>query len=278
MLPTKDGSVLSKAYLANPSYLRYNQKGYEYDSFNVNDNQHVYITVSQDVEPIKEGDWCIFGYNLDASCNGYKITKDSILQCTGYCENGYLLHKDGNTGKEHCRKIIATTDLKLFTRRSFVEDISNNTVSLKSKLPQPQQSFLKEWVANPDGEYEVEYKVIRQGEHYSIGNITGYKLKLNQDNTVNITSVSTCEHPFKRLHWVDVVFCNKCNTTLNKTVEEKMYSGVDLMGNQDGSFDHFLLNSSKFSQEEREIAMDAIHDWIKEKLSDTGEQVDSIFT
>ena len=30
MLPTKDGSVLSKANLANPSYLRDNQKGYEF--------------------------------------------------------------------------------------------------------------------------------------------------------------------------------------------------------------------------------------------------------
>ena len=26
-----------------------------------------------------------------------------------------------------------------------------------------------------------------------------------------------CEHPFKRLHWVDgVVFCNKCKKTLHK--------------------------------------------------------------
>lgn len=47
---------------------------------------------------------------------------------------------------------------------------------------------------------------------------------------------------------------------------KNMYSAIDLMGNQDGSFDHFLLNSSKFSQEDREVIMDAVHDWIKKNL------------
>ena len=33
-----------------------------------------------------------------------------------------------------------------------------------------------------------------------------------------IEDKAICEHPFKRLHWVDTtVFCNKCKTTLIKT-------------------------------------------------------------
>lgn len=36
---------------------------------------------------------------------------------------------------------------------------------------------------------------------------------LNEEVGKNIE----CEHPFKRLHWVDgVVFCNKCKKTLHK--------------------------------------------------------------
>lgn len=47
LLGTRDRSVLSKAYLANPSYLRYNKRGFEYDSYGSNDNQHLYV-ISKD--------------------------------------------------------------------------------------------------------------------------------------------------------------------------------------------------------------------------------------
>lgn len=56
------------------------------------------------------------------------------------------------------------------------------------------------------------------------------------------------------------------NCIIIHPVEEKMYSSTDLIGNQDGGLDHFLLHSAKFSQEEREVIMDAIYLWIKENL------------
>tara|TARA_R110000822_G_scaffold302649_2_gene426936 strand:+ start:1556 stop:2221 length:666 start_codon:yes stop_codon:yes gene_type:complete len=164
MLPTKDNVKASICQGADRR-LYYSYSHPENDMYR---NHYLYITVSQDREPIKEGDWY---YNSDTnniynSRVGVKVTSKASY------------------------KIIATTDLKLFTRTSFLEDISNTTVSLKSKLPQLQQSFLKEFVANPEGEYEVEYEKDR---FIHIAGAFGGKikvgLKLNQDNTVNITSV-----------------------------------------------------------------------------------------
>ena len=38
-----------------------------------------------------------------------------------------------------------------------------------------------------------------------------------------------CEHPFTRLQWVnDIVFCNKCKTTLTKTQEKTAYTKEEL--------------------------------------------------
>ena len=46
------------------------------------------------------------------------------------------------------------------------------------------------------------------------------------------TPTEECEHPFKRLHWVDTtVFCNQCGATLNKQddamIKERSYSDID---------------------------------------------------
>jgi len=111
--------------------------------------QYLYATISQDVEPIKEGDWHIFNGNF-------------LTQATN--RHGELVNPFNR------RKIIATTDPKIYAGYS--------TPGI-TFVPQLQQSFLKEFVANPDGEWEVEY-------------LTGHsedRLKINQDNTVNITSV-----------------------------------------------------------------------------------------
>jgi hypothetical protein len=200
--------------------------------------QNVYITVSQDVEPIED-------------CWYYDHTDNKIE----YCKKGHGWGKEIDMSQYS--KIIATTDKTLSNQLIVKGKLRKNY-----HLPQLQQSFLKEFVANPDGEFEVNYGgTIEEFQNFcsdlgfsydsSFGwyenNSPGHRpntstledkfnktLKLNQDNTVNITSV-----------------------------EEKMYSGIDLMGNQDGSFDHFLLHSSKFSQEEREVIMDAVYDWIK---------------
>jgi hypothetical protein len=151
--------------------------------------QHLYITVSQDVEPIKEGDW----YRV--MNDKYNKGKRSISQAD---EKSLKLIQDSNY---ICHKIIATTDPKLETSSTgYTEDRAR---TFYEKLPQLQQSFLKEFVANPDREFEVEYeegtckcltcnKTIASTCEYTYKcNIQIIKkLKLNQDNTVNITPVS----------------------------------------------------------------------------------------
>tara|TARA_R110000782_G_scaffold58068_1_gene121542 strand:- start:426 stop:1226 length:801 start_codon:yes stop_codon:yes gene_type:complete len=143
---------------------------------------HLYATVSQDVEAIKEGDFYIHMQNG----GGLRVRK-----CIG--DN---LPMDS-------RKIIATTDPKLTTLlddNCCMCDNERRIVSCTTKdrfqrcecitlIPQVQQSFLKEFVANPDGEYKIEYETKDMG-HCTI-KYDRYLIivKLNQDNTVNITSL-----------------------------------------------------------------------------------------
>ena len=96
----------------------------ELEHSHTRNTQHLYITVSQ---PIKEGDWYIWKNQL-IQANDLVGFHDSV--------------------KNDCRKIIATTDSEL--------KIDLGHLCLDS-LPQVPQSFLKEFVTNPDGEYEVEY-------------------------------------------------------------------------------------------------------------------------
>ena len=140
---------------------------------------NLYVTVSQDVELIKEGDWYL---------------------TTIYTSEGEIIKPlQWIVGHKPCgeqpmgNKIIATTDPKLI-------NVPSHPPRGAYYIAQVQQSFLKEYVANPDGEFEVEYEEIltcKNCHDYSddcmatnqchiYGSDT---LKLNQDNTVNITSV-----------------------------------------------------------------------------------------
>ena len=175
MLPTEDTTHL---FISHSQGLpAYNERHWVMST-----GQHLYITVSQDVEPIKEGDW----YYWDDSYMSNSVGQQEIC-----------IKSDEKTD-EHCRKIIATTDPKL----TFSHTISGYSHEFKKPIPQVQQSFLKEYVSNPEGEWEVEYEFKRvecynyNGDHIgkSCSCKSGdfrdvYELKLNQDNTVNITSV-----------------------------------------------------------------------------------------
>jgi hypothetical protein len=137
-------------------------------------NFYVYITVSQNVEPIKEGET----YVRD---DGRLITRGNTLTAKG-------------------RKVIATDDPKLTITKSatgYTETRSRTFTSTKP-IPQVQQSFLKEFVANPNGEYQVEYDEMLDNASINQAMTIGMNiddmtsilsLKLNQNNTVNITSL-----------------------------------------------------------------------------------------
>jgi hypothetical protein len=131
--------------------------------------KHLHVTVSQDVEPIIEGDWYIYLNQLMQAKN--------------------LIGFDESV-KNDCRKIIATTDTKF----NFNGGLNPSAEMLRGTkfIPKIRPSTIQQFVANPDGEWEVEYEPICCG-NYTLCNsnctIKGFKLKLNQDNTVNITSV-----------------------------------------------------------------------------------------
>jgi hypothetical protein len=171
MLPTEDKSGLQ---LAPDGSLRFTTN-------NTWESQHVYITVSQDVDPIKKGDWCITPIEEDIQ---------------------YVIKAEGSNYNNLCRKIIVTTDpnLKLkvidYNARKqqkynpITEEFSGKIIYKHLPIPQPQQSFLKEFVSNPDGKWVVDYYADWDDLQYNeFGKYAPYKLKLNQDNTVNITSV-----------------------------------------------------------------------------------------
>tara|TARA_R110000787_G_scaffold286182_1_gene403593 strand:- start:570 stop:1223 length:654 start_codon:yes stop_codon:yes gene_type:complete len=174
MLPTEDES-----HIINDKLLGLQYNSIPLDNSLLYNPQHLYITVSQDVEPIKEGDW----YIDDISSVRKSITSDEYYW----------------KSRQDYVKIIATTDPKLLP----VIDESDNmkTDNRYVGLPQLQQSFLKEFVANPDGEWEVEYEeniivtqnspiLQHQGSNPEIvPHKLEYELKLNKDNTVNIISV-----------------------------------------------------------------------------------------
>jgi len=172
---------------------------------------YVYITVSNDVEPIEEDD-----YYIDLE------TK--------------VVHMASNTHEtwENEVKIISTTDPKL--RRTGDEGIID--IAFGEELPQLSQSFIKEFVANPNGEWEVEYKNIQISsyinKHTRLNVLQFEKIpKLNQDNTVNITSV-----------------------------EEKMYSREEVVGLLHSSLDATKTTRPRF----RKIFSDQLNNWIKENL------------
>lgn len=173
MLPTEDNSYVWRSK-ANHQ-LTYSDIPSSFPNLVV--KQHTYITVSQDVETIKEGDWFI-------------TVQKHLFQCkrVGIHNIFFDQHNDGyeyQAQKERCLKIIATTDQSLMQN------------GFHTPLPLPQQSFLKEYVANPNGGFEVEYENVEYFDYEynvqtQIGEHITYlkkELKLNQDNTVNITSV-----------------------------------------------------------------------------------------
>ncbi len=168
----------------------------EYNTEHSNTGQHVYVTISQDVEPIEDGDYWIYICPI----NGIDYGDDPIIIKNNLPASWF----DKLHDKANYYKIIATTDPKLTINNfSDVDRLEDFEVT----VPQLQQSFIKEYVANPDGEWEVEYDQYFVGGNYcntcSICKTTiqgtdklgficedcGLKLKLNQDNTVNITPI-----------------------------------------------------------------------------------------
>ena len=111
-------------------------------------NQHLYITSDDE---IKEGDWCFYeSKNLeDILDNDMVFQAGKESRCIQY--NKETINCSFNTWlyKEECKKIIATTD-KLKIGEDIQEDLTPegqvwDTRSYPIYLPQPSQSFIKEY-------------------------------------------------------------------------------------------------------------------------------------
>jgi hypothetical protein len=166
---------------------------------------HLYITVSQDIEPIKEGDWII----VTNASNGENFLK----------QEGSILPKALSSPR---RKIIATTDPKL------INDKGGMFKTLTQNIPQIPQSFLKEFVTNPDGEYEVEYEEMLDNTSINQAMTIGMNiddmtsilsLKPNQDNTVNITSVEEKRYSKEEVEEFGLWLGNNYKKNKNKLID-----------------------------------------------------------
>ena len=283
MLPTEDKTTV---YLHESIGLNYFPDGITKVNHQVK-AQHLYATV----ELIKAGDWFLF--------------ENKIFKCIGVKDDHIIIR--GKRGlshhKMHCRKIIATTDPKLTKSSNWVKaDVQGHWEcencgewteligdrSCKCKpIPQLQQSFLKEFVANPDGEYEVEYeRVYRQH-----GSVVKFKapiitqtmhergksweqLKLNQDNEVNITSVKTTMsiHILEGVYNTHVEILDGIIVVKPTSTEEKMYSleQMELSFRAGQTYQRKFQESedtySKFSGFQKPNEGIGFKDWIKENL------------
>lgn len=187
MLPTKDLTNIIKR--GDDNSLVYYELPNEANV--THSNQHLYITVSQDINPIKEGD------------SGYFISLDFDIP---------IVVKVDNVNEEDLEhidyKIICTTDLKL-------------------NLPQVQQSFIAEYCSNPNQEWEVEYEIDMINELSSGNTPSDTWVKLNQDNTVNITAVKEKMYSLEDLYLsaanvVDQIAANRGNSDWNINTTPKM--------------------------------------------------------
>jgi hypothetical protein len=190
MLPTKDISniykhnILNEIMFTDDKILNENNhdshEEYHKIAIKTCTPQHVYITVSQDVEPIKVGDWVIEKVEIDKSETAHLHPQIP--------EGNYLVKiKTKLCIYEKQKKIIATNDLKI--KSGICGNCSykcyGKFLDCESMFPQLSQSFLKEYVTNPDDKFEVEYLNIFE---HPVPYRSSVRPKLNKDNTISITS------------------------------------------------------------------------------------------
>ena len=206
MLPTEDKTVTDILHQGISGKLKYRPSLGSSGNY-----QHAYATVSQDSEPIKEGEWFIWKNEL------FQATTNTNSDSVWANFNGF-----SSILQSKCRKIIATTDPNIFRKKVYriskkgetLHQDSRGTYEWINVIPQLQQSFLKEFTTNPDGEYVLEYYF--KGERCALCGFyresnecinrkdcpelyTGgeFTPKLNQDNKVNITSVEEKMMPLR---------------------------------------------------------------------------------
>jgi len=144
-------------------------------------NQHVHITVPQEVETIKKGDWFM-------NCNNYPQLAN---------ENNVTALRDDEY------KIIATTDPKIAWDGVDIKGYKGSLMGkslivlqlpyhkgggayvLVSKISHLNPGFLKAYVDNPESEWGIEYHVNKENRDRI--------LKMNPDRSVLINRINKIE-------------------------------------------------------------------------------------
>jgi hypothetical protein len=211
-LPTEDKTDVS---IDPTGHYHYKSIANDYNGY-----QHLYITVSHNIDAIKVGDFILAKARFqDGTVKTQEDFDNAKWEVEQVSESGLVYVErvlfGMNSEKGLCGivKIIATTDPKLTVKEvKTFKDVSPatniatfDTAIIYKPIPQVPQSFLKEFVANPDGEWEVEYEEKQQFESaddYNYG--FGLELKLNKDSTVNITSVK--EKVYSRAEVEELVY------------------------------------------------------------------------
>jgi hypothetical protein len=172
-------------------------------------SQHVYVTISQEVEPIKEG-------NVFAMIHPEGLYSTIIMKC-----------KPSTTILPSDRKVISTSDPKL-TLKTY-GNIFN--------IPQTPKSFLKDLLSNPKGDFEIEYEW-KQGDIFGLDN-------LDRVRFINDTELENCsgtvfdksELSDDEVEYVNSDTCalatlkvtlNKNNNVKITSVEKKIYSEEEI--------------------------------------------------
>ena len=160
------------------------------------ESYHLYATVSQEVEPIKAGDWYLNLHN-----------KQPLIATADFAKN-YKNNMSYNDGKDFLRdnhrKIIATTDKKLKLSHEHINSIKIDGVEC-NLLPRFEQSFIKEYcdkggIDKALVDYSSIIKKSQQHKYSEIDIKNSLILKLNSDNTIVITKIeSICRHCGKEL-------------------------------------------------------------------------------
>lgn len=198
-------------------------------------SQYLYFTTD---ESIKEGDWILYKENfLDGTVKTYTdyVNAKWVLN---KCSQGDLIYvdrakygKNAEIGLCGVAKITLSTDPKLTEQDDEYSETKN--------LPKPSPAFIKKYcelggIDEVDVELEEccgDVEFCDFGDGFNCAKALGFKLNSHNEAAI---------HEIK-----------------------KSWTKEELIGNQDRSLDEFLLNSNKYTQEERELVMNVISDWIK---------------
>ena len=250
MLPTERSNMCKLIDLEDNSFeikLQPNKDAFKDDKSHGFHIQPFELYIITD-KKIKEGD---YGYDINRNiifkCDEiiiYKhFDKENTIDKIDILDD--TLKKSFNI--KNCRKIIATTDLLLG------KPFSKDGMLQSQRLPQPSQAFIEAYCkAGGIDKVLVEVDVLGYTKGNTWISVAGGSGRVEVPNTAEdrrTYSIKTDSH----------------NTISIHPIEEKMYSKEDLIGNSINSLDTFLLNSNKYTQEEREVIMEGIFDWVEKE-------------